>query len=88
MVTIEIFGPGCLRCHATRDNVGEALQDLGIKDSDQQVKIVQIKDPKETGKRGIVLPPALVIDGVKVAENRIPEVAEIKQWLQEKLPKR
>jgi small redox-active disulfide protein 2 len=82
MVTIEIYGPGCLRCHATRDNIGEALQELGLKDTDQRVKIVQIKDPKEMAKKGIMLTPALMINGVKLSENRIPEVAEIKQWIQ------
>jgi ArsR family transcriptional regulator len=87
MVTVEIYGPGCLRCHAIRDNVGEALQHLGLKDNDigKKVKIVQIKDPREAAKKGIILTPALVIDGVKVAENRIPETDEIKHWLKDKL---
>ena len=49
--------------------------------------VTEIKDPILMAARGVMLTPALVIDGVKVAEGKIPDVKEIKKWVEERLPK-
>ena len=81
---IEVCGPGCPRCHATKDNVGKALKELGLKEG-ETTAITMIKDPKLMAARGIIFTPAVIIDGVKMAEGKIPEVSEIKKWLEEDL---
>ena len=80
---IEVCGPGCPRCNATKDNVGKALQELGLKDG-EDVLISPIKDPKMIATRGVMLTPAVIIDGVKMAEGRIPDSKEIKKWIEER----
>ena len=83
---IEVLGTGCPRCHAADDNVRKALQELGLKEN-EQVTVTEIKDPIVMASKGVMLTPALVIDGVKLAEGKIPEVKEIKKWVEERLPK-
>ena len=80
---IEVCGPGCPRCQATKDNVGKALQELGLKDG-EDVLISPIKDPKMIATRGVMLTPAVIIDGVKVVEGRIPDPKEIRKWIEER----
>ena len=83
---IEVCGPGCARCNATEDNVRKALEDLGLKEG-EDAAVSHIRDPRLMSARGVMFTPAVVIDGVKTAEGKIPEVKEIKKWLEQALPK-
>ena len=78
---IEVCGPGCPRCHATKDNVGKALQELGLKEG-EDVAVTEIKDAKLMAARGVMLTPAVIIDGVKVCEGRIPSPQEVRKWIE------
>ena len=78
---IEVCGKGCPRCHATMNNVGKALKELDLKEGDDAA-VTHLQDPKLFAARGVIMTPAVIIDGEKVSEGRIPEVSEIKQWLE------
>jgi len=80
---IEVCGPGCPRCHATKDNVGKAIKELGLKEGDE-VAVTMVKDPRLMGTRGVMFTPAVVVDGVKVCEGRIPSTEEVRKWIEEK----
>jgi len=80
---IEVCGPGCARCHATKDNVVKALKELEIKEGEDAL-VSHIKDPKTISTRGVMFTPAVIIDGVKVCEGRIPDLEEIKKWIEER----
>jgi len=80
---IEVCGPGCPRCHQTKENVIEALKEQGLKEGEDAM-VTHIKDPKMISARGVMFTPAVIIDGVKVCEGRIPEAKEIVSWLQER----
>ena len=73
---IEILGPGCARCRATEDNVRQALAELKA-----EAEVVHITDMLEIGRRRVMLTPGVVIDGQLRCSGRVPEVAEIKDWL-------
>jgi small redox-active disulfide protein 2 len=73
---IEILGPGCPRCRATEANVRQALAELNL-----SAEVLHVSDPKEIAARRVLLTPGLVIDGEIRCSGRVPEVAEIKQWL-------
>ena len=83
---IEVCGPGCPRCHTTKENVVKALKELGLKEGEDAM-VGEIKDPKMMAARGVILTPAVLIDGEKMCEGRIPELKEITGWLQEKMGK-
>lgn len=76
---IEVCGPGCPRCQATEKNVLQALKELG-----KEAEVVKVKDFREISVRGVMMTPAVIIDGVKAFEGRIPNAEEIKSWLQGK----
>ncbi len=80
---IEVCGPGCPRCQATEKNAVRALQELGMKPGEDAM-VTKIKDVKQIGARGVIITPAVLIDGVKVCEGRIPNAQEIKKWIEEK----
>ncbi len=73
---IEILGTGCLKCRKTTANVEEAVKGL-----DLAAEIVKVEKIDDIMNYGVMVTPALAIDGeVKVA-GRIPKVEEIKGWL-------
>jgi len=80
---IEVCGPGCPRCQATERNVLQALKELG-KELGEEAMVVEIKDIKQISARGVIMTPAVVIDGVKAFEGKIPSPEEVKRWIEER----
>jgi len=76
VVKIEILGTGCAKCKRLFDNAGQAVKDLKI-----TAEVVKVEDLAEIVGHGVMLPPALFINGEKMAEGRIPDVNEIKKML-------
>jgi small redox-active disulfide protein 2 len=78
MVKIEVLGTGCAKCARLYANVEQAVKDLKI-----TAEIVKIEDVVEIVSRGVMIPPALFINGDVKAAGRIPDVNEIKAMLTE-----
>lgn len=77
MRKIEVLGTGCPKCQATVRNAEQAVRELGI-----EAEIVKVQDLSKIMARGIMMTPALAIDGEVVASGHIATVAEIKRYLQ------
>jgi len=73
---IEILGTGCPKCKATMANAEKAVAEAGV-----QAEIVKVEDLGEIASRGVMMTPALAIDGEIKAVGKIPTVEEIKAWL-------
>jgi small redox-active disulfide protein 2 len=78
MAKIEVFGTGCAKCKRLFANAEEAVKELTI-----TAEIVKVEDLAEIVSRGVMLLPALFINGEVRAEGRIPDVNEIKRMLME-----
>ncbi|WP_321506651.1 thioredoxin family protein [uncultured Methanoregula sp.] len=78
MTKIEVLGTGCAKCKRLFANAEQAVNDLKI-----TAEVVKVEDLIEIVERGVMLPPALFINGEKMAEGRIPDVNEIKKMLTE-----
>lgn len=78
---IEVCGPGCPRCRATKKNVLEAVKEAGLH---RDARVVEIKGPSDIGQRGIFITPAVIIDGVKVCGGKVPSAQELKKWIEER----
>jgi small redox-active disulfide protein 2 len=76
MIRIEVLGTGCPKCSRTYENVQKAVKELGV-DAD----VVKIEDIDTISDRGVMLTPALIVDGVLRAEGRIPCVEEIMEMI-------
>lgn len=76
MITIEVFGPGCHRCHATMGAVEEAVKALGI-----SATILQINDAKEMARYRILFTPAVRVNGELKCTGRVPKAGEVAGWI-------
>ena len=76
---IQILGTGCPKCKKTYENVEQAVKDLGI-----SAEVERVEDLKAIMGFGVMITPALAVDGqVKVA-GKVPAVDEIKRFIAEK----
>jgi small redox-active disulfide protein 2 len=77
---IEILGTGCPKCKKLTELTEEAANELSV-----SAEIIKITDINKIIDYGVMVTPALVIDGnVKVA-GKIPEKEGIKKWIEEEL---
>jgi small redox-active disulfide protein 2 len=79
MKTIEILGTGCMKCKRLMKNVETAVKEMGI---DAEVR--KVDDITEIIDRGVMLTPALAVDGEIKVSGRVADIAEIKRILEEK----
>ena len=76
MKEIKILGPGCASCEGLTADVKALVEELGI-----ECEIEKITDINQMLSFGVMLTPALVVDGeVKVAGRR-PSMDELKGML-------
>ena len=75
---IEILGTGCPKCKKLMELAEKAVKDIGV-----SAEISKVEKINDIMNYGVMITPALVIDGeVKVA-GRIPTEDEIKNWIKE-----
>ncbi len=73
---IEILGTGCAKCNKTKKIVEKALLEIGV-----DAEIVKVEDFDRIISYGVMITPAVVIDGeVKIA-GRVPGVDDVKKWI-------
>ena len=76
-MNIKILGPGCPKCEQTAKLVQEVVAESAV-----AAEVEKVKDFKEIAAHGVMVTPAVVVDGeVKVA-GKVPSKAEILAWLQ------
>lgn len=74
---IEIFGTGCAKCNSTEKIIRKTVEELGV-----SAEIVKVEDLQEIINRGVMMTPAVFVDGEAKVVGRIPTLDEIKKWLQ------
>ncbi len=73
---LEILGTGCPKCMKLEELTRKAAVELGV-----EAEVTKVKDIKAIMSYGVMITPALVVDGeVKVA-GRVPSVEEIKKMI-------
>ena len=73
---IEVLGTGCPKCETLANNTQAAVAALGI-----EAEIVKVSGINEMTSRGIMLPPALIVDGEVKISGKVPTVDDIKSML-------
>ena len=76
MKKLQILGTGCPKCKKLAENTEAAARALGI-----EYEIEKITDINEIMKFGVMLTPALVVDGEVKAVGKVPEPEDIKAML-------
>ena len=76
MTKIQVLGTGCPKCKKLAENADEAAKALGL-----DYELEKVTSINDIMKFGVMITPALAVDGeVKVA-GKVPSVAEIKAML-------
>ena len=70
------MGSGCTKCKSVEKLVRNIVEELGI-----QADIIKVEDIQEIINRGIMMTPAVFIDGEAKIVGRIPTADELKKLL-------
>ena len=76
MKKIQILGTGCPKCKKLAENVEAAAKELGI-----EFEIEKVTDINEIMKFGVMMTPALVVDGDVKVVGKVPSTDEINRML-------
>jgi small redox-active disulfide protein 2 len=76
MKKIEILGMGCARCNQLTERAKEAVKELGI-----EAEVTKVQDIKAITNYGVLVTPALAVDGVVKVAGKLPRLEEIKEWI-------
>ena len=76
MKKIQILGPGCQKCEQLAETAKQAADMLGIEY--ELEKVTKINDIMSFG---VMVTPALVVDGQVKIVGKVPNVEEIKELL-------
>jgi len=76
MALIQILGTGCPKCKKLAENAEAAAQALGL---DYQIE--KVTDLSQIMAFGVMLTPALAVDGVVKVVGKVPDVEAIKALL-------
>ena len=73
---IEVLGMGCAKCNILYEKALRAVKESGI-----QAQVVKVEDMDKIAGYGVMMTPALVIDGEVRSSGRVPSTGEIKGWM-------
>ncbi|MCK5833176.1 TM0996/MTH895 family glutaredoxin-like protein [bacterium] len=71
---IQVLGAGCPKCKALAKLVEEVVSEMGI-----EFELEKVTDISEIIAIGVMMTPALVIDGKVVLTGKIPSPDELKK---------
>ncbi len=75
-MNIKVLGPGCPKCEQTAKIVKEAVAESGL-----AVQVEKVTDIKEIMQHGVMVTPAVVVDGQVKCSGKVPSKQEIVGWL-------
>jgi len=76
MKKIQILGTGCPKCKKLAENAEAAAKELEL-----EIDVEKVTDINEMMKFGVMMTPALVVDGEVKVVGKVPSAEEIKKML-------
>ena len=73
---LHVLGTGCAKCRQLAQNVQAAADALGL-----DVEIEKVTDPNDIMGFGVMITPALAVEGQVKAAGTVPSVDQIKAML-------
>jgi small redox-active disulfide protein 2 len=75
--TIEVLGTGCAKCKMQYQTVLKAVEDLCL-----DVEVSKVEDIAQIVAAGVMMTPAIRIDGKVVASGKLHDLAAVKALLE------
>ena len=76
-MTIQILGTGCPKCQKLTENAEAAAKELGV-----DYELEKVTDVNDIMKYGVMMTPALAVDGEVKLSGKVADSDEIKSYLQ------
>ena len=76
MKKLQILGTGCPKCKKLAENTEAAAEDLGI-----EYEIEKVTDINEIMKFGVMMTPALAVDGEVKIVGKVPLPQDIEKMI-------
>ena len=76
MLNITVYGPGCARCKETEKRVRHVIEQSGV-----EATVSHATDFAEMAKAGVLMTPAVSVNGVIKSAGKIPTEDDIRGWL-------
>jgi small redox-active disulfide protein 2 len=76
MKKLQILGTGCPKCNDLAEKTEKAAKELGI-----EYELVKVKDINDIMSFGVMMTPALAVDGEVKVSGKVPGVEEIKELI-------
>jgi small redox-active disulfide protein 2 len=76
MKTIQILGTGCAKCNRLAEAAEQAAKDLEL-----DYELEKVTDMLRFADFGVMITPALAVDGEVKVSGRVPSQDELKQML-------
>lgn len=73
---VEILSTGCPKCKILTELAQRAASESGV-----TAEVVKVQNIEEIMNYGVMVTPALVIDGVVKCAGKLPSKAEIMNWI-------
>ena len=73
---LQVLGPGCPKCTKLAEHAEQAARELGL-----EYKLEKVTDIMKMMTFGVMMTPALVVDGVVKVVGKVPSVEEVKALL-------
>ena len=73
---IKVLGTGCAKCKTLEKVTLQAVEELGL-----NATVEKVEDMLTIMDYGVMVTPALVVDGVVVLKGKVPSVNELKALL-------
>ena len=73
---IQILGTGCPKCKKLSENAEAAAKNAGV-----NCELEKVTDINEIMKYGVMMTPALAVDGEVKITGKVPSPAEIEKML-------
>ena len=76
MREVKVLGPGCPKCQELMKQTEKAVRELGL-----ECSVEKITDIQRITSYGVMMTPALVVDGKVKATGKVPSLDEIKKMI-------
>lgn len=76
MMKLQILGTGCPKCQKLTETAEAAARELGI-----EYEVEKVKEIEQIIAFGVVMTPALAVNGEVKVSGKVPSIEEVKAML-------
>jgi len=73
---ITVYGPGCAKCKQAEEVARRAAAQAGI-----EAEVEKVTDIGQMAKAGVLMTPAVAVDGKLVVKGKVPDEAELVTYI-------